>query len=683
MRISLAGVLAPLVLAALAAGAEYQEKLLHTFEAGAEGWTAANGASLSTAAEHATDGRRSLKVNFSRAQSYFELGSKLNLKGWDKLKLDVFNSGQPFNVTLRANDAAGHSYTCWYQRLGRGKNTLEYALRGFASRVPQKGKVASLDLSQMTLINIRADQKIPRPVDVYIDNVRLTRGDEPFVRPVASAAGKAVAEVAGNILSNSDFELGLQGWGSWGTWDGGKYSFGSGRGDYARTGSASAEITCEKRGRGGIFTSPMPVKRGQTYKLTLWARGKGGAILQLTTAGRVGPVPERWKKYEFNIPMNGNTYRLYIYNVGTGSLFVDTVSLVPPGGASSGTARAADEKPSKVTVRGDRTFVNGKPFFPIGIYGVSDPKADLAGTGMNFAIGGATGGSADKWYTACRKAGVMTIANLTGLLRGHLPHQAPAATARMKGRAALLGYYICDEPDHGAWNVPPPEIRQAHHMLKESDPNHPTIVLVMAWHRSMAYQYADTADIIASDPYSITDMDKPVRSTLWMDDALARKQPVWAVLQAGWDNTKPPSPEAIVCQAWSSVACGADAIIWFERKWCNRHPAQWTAIKKVSRELREVHDDLCNEEPEGIQPSFSDGRVIGTARKTPRGMLLVTVNKTLARVGQVEITLPSVRSGTAKELFGGGSGRVSGGKLRATFGPGERHVYRIAGPGAR
>ena len=696
MRRSLA-ICAVVTVALRTSAGGYEEKTLFSFERGdSGGWTGSGGASASVVREHATDGTGALKVTFPKAQSSFGRrqgpGGALDLSGWDKLKIDASNTGDPVVVTLRARDGSGRTYQCWYQRIGRGRSTLEYALRGLASKVPEKGKVTGLDLSNITAIDIRVDQnKLPTPACVYFDNVRLSRGTEPprsskEGRPKRRAAGRPVVDIPGNILQNPDFEMGLQGWGSWGQWDGGQYSFGTGRGEFAHTGAASAEIACEKVGRGGIFSPPL--KPPATCKLTFWARGAGGAKIRVSVTkggiSRTIDVPEEWTRYEFDTQVSDGS-RLYFCNVGAGSLYVDTVSLVPPGGAADADDPAVSERPSKVITKGDRTFVNGRPFFPIGIYGVRDPEKEFAGTGFNFAFGSATSGSPAEWYTLCREAGVMTVANLTGLMRGHMPEQAPAAISAVKRRSSLFGYYICDEPDHGAWNVTPPEIRAAHYLLKEADPGHPTIVLVMAWHRSMAYQYADTADIIASDPYSVSDMDKPVRSTLWMDDGLSNKQPVWVVLQAGWDKTPEPSPEAVRAQAYSAVASGADGIFWFELQYCKKHPKVWEPVKQASNELKEIHDELCGRGPEGMQPRFSDGRVIGIVKmsgaeradKTQRSTLVVTVNKTLEDAGEVEISAPGLGSKRAEVLFESRTVRFSGGKLKASFGPGERHVYRV------
>ena len=667
-------------------GAVYEEKSLWSFEArDTEGWRADGGATISVEDAHASEGDRALRVTFPGSQARIAVDGSMDLSGWEKLKFDVYNAGEPFIVTLMARDADGHTYTSWYQRVARGWNALEYSLRGFASRVPEQGKIEALDLTRIALLDLRVDMEMAQPADVYVDRIRVARGREPFTPLKEPAVGdRPVEEVPGNLLANGDFELGLQGWGSWGEWDGGRYAFGTGTGEDVYSGTASAEILCEQVGRGGIWAR-LEIPEAGPYRVKWAVRGRNGAdrmraVLEPSERGFVEEISvgEDWTLHERVFDAQPGRYSLYLHHVSAGVLYIDAVSVGPvDGGSGSDLSLPEKGAPTRVVVQGDRLSVDDRPFFPIGIYGVRDVAEDLAGTGFNTAIGNAVDAASPGWYARCRAAGVMTVANLTGLLRGHLPERAPAVARQLKNRPALLCYYLCDEPDHARWNVPPAEVRRAHRLLAAEDPAHPSLVLVMAWHRSMAYQYADAADIIVSDPYSVDDMDKPVRSTLWMEDARVEKQPVWVVLQVGWDQTPPLADEAMVCQAYSSIASGADGLFWFERGWCREHLQQWNLMARLSRELREIHDALCWDEPNEMQPTFSDDRVIGVLKRDRERVLLIAVNKTLEMVGNVEIAAPELGDARGVELFGGGEVSLSDGRFWAEFAPGQRHVYEV------
>lgn len=674
-------VLVLLLLASLQ-GVEYEERLIATFDTDAQGWQP-----VRAAGGHAAEDGGCLKLEIDQKGGGFAAYQALDCSGWHKLKFDIHAEGIPKNVSLVAVDADGKKYTSWYQRVAPGLNQLEYNLRGFGSTVPEKGAVNGLDVSRIASITLRVEGNIPGGVIYKVDNIRLTRGPEPSLVPEQSRHA-TTKPIPGNLLSNGDFELGLQEWGSWGKWDGGAYSFGRGQGDDVHTGQVAAAVFCQKKGRGGIFTT-VDLKRADTYTLRFAVKGNGAERMRYSLSS-VGDqslhkqehiaVSDEWTMQEVQWQQaSPGKVRLYLMHVSEGSLFLDTVSVTgtadqQPSASQQATAK---QQPSIVQVKGDRCTVNGKQFFPIGIYGVNDPAAELKDTGFNFAIGNAIGTSSDEWFLKCDEAGVMTIANMTGLMRAHLGAQAAQIVPQAADYASLFGYYLCDEPDHGRWNVTPYEIRQATDILHEADPNHPTVVLVMGWHRSMPYQYADAADIIASDPYSVDDMDKPVRNTLWMDDAQAGPQPVWTVLQAGWDKTEPLTPQALECQAYASIICGADGIFWFERQWCKRYPEQWNKIKSISRELATIHDMLCAEEPGAMQPVFSDSRIIGLLKQSDKELLLITVNKTLEVLDDVTITIPGLTAAEADEYFVDGNPIFEDGSINIDFKPGQRRVFRI------
>ncbi len=674
--------------------ASYKEKVITSFDKDAEGWRASAGAK----GGHSTEHGGSLQVTFTHGQQAFESTKTYDMSGWDKIKMDIYSPTVAHCVTLNAFDEAGKRYTCLHQLVNQGQNTIEYNLRGLASTIPDRGKVVALDLTKIAKIQIKLDGR--GPLDgkkvFFVDNVRLTKGTEPFIRPEPlKKTGKSIEAVPGNILVNGNFELGLQYWNSWPQWDGGQYAFGAGFDKDVYDGRASAKMFCIKKGRGGIFQTVALEELGEytikfsvkgvdgAEKIKMGFEGKGKNKKIIGNKFKVVQVTDKWQHVEvkWNVKDKGIA-TLYFYHVGLGSLFLDAVSVATPSGKTgSGGAITMHEgeTPSKVVIKGDRTFVNGKPFFPIGMYEVKDPVKDYKGTGFNFAIDGATGAPSKGWFKKCKEAGVMTIAGMTGMMRAHMGRTAAGLVPYVKNREAFFGYYLCDEPDHGKWNVTPAELRQATNILNEADPNHPTINLVMGWHRSRPYQYADSANVLSVDPYSLgNDMDKPVRNALWMEDAQAKKQPCWTVLQFGWDNRRPvPKKEELYGQVYASLACGVDGVLWFQRKWGYEHPKAWAILKTISLELKEIHDDLCGEEPKEIQPQFSDKRVIGITKKTDKGYLLIVVNKTIEDVGKVRITVPQLGNRALTPLFDSEKVSAENGAFLATFAPGQRHVYRI------
>ena len=129
-------------------------------------------------------------------------------------------------------------------------------------------------------------------------------------------------------------------WGGW-SWGGDYENHWEDRPKYVHSGTYSARIACVgKPGRIGISTPKIPVMPGATeYKLTYWACGEGANMLFVNfESGARGTVrlkiPPGWKQYELvgKVDAGAKTFSLYLYHVGTGTIWLDDLSLVPVGG---------------------------------------------------------------------------------------------------------------------------------------------------------------------------------------------------------------------------------------------------------------------------------------------------------------------------------------------------------------
>ena len=678
--------------AALVGGQAYEEKLLESFEGGAvpRGWEAS--AELSVVAEHATQGTHALKVTLEKeGANVGATGLNWNLAGYDKLKFDITIEGVPVVLTLRVKDRAGATYQSWYYLVKPGYNRVEYIIDGLAS---------ALDVTQIDSVNLRIDQQTPKPAIFFIDNVRATRGPDDDSWLLPKERPTKPLEVAGNLIPNPSFEQGMEQWGSWGQWDGGSYTFGSGSGPDAHSGGASAAIICQKPGRGGIMTEAMHLPAAGTYQVSLFVKGKDGARFRSSAANgevvgaREFEVPGAWTevKYEVKIADPAKEFRLYVYNVGGGTLFVDDVALVAPGGAQPQAEKRSQvaRKAPVISIEGEVMKLDGKPFFPIGIYGASDPKAQLAGTAFNLVTGGATSSTGLSYLDACAEAGVYSWVSLTGLMRGHLPWQAPDVVAPVKDHPAVLGWYLCDEPDHGGWNVPPPELRLAKKLIAESDKAaHPAITLVMSWAPSNIYQYRDTCDILASDPYCIKqerpcDLQYVSRCVDTMRQAVHEVKPVWVVLQAGWDVTPEPTREEEYAMTYLAVTHGADGILWFALDYTLKHPPLWQTLKDLAKEL-ETLSPVLTAKTVWMKQGLGHPAVHAILKETDKAYVLIAVNAPEVKAPHedangVKLPIPEVAAkaaGKAKVLFENREVPVEQGAITDNFRLYERHVYEI------
>jgi hypothetical protein len=676
-------------------------RLLASFETQSELARCDSSGEMSLSEKHITQGKRALKISYGIVRPSFEMttgDTVWDFSGHDKLKLDIYLDGAPMIVTMRISDKPGKTYTSWYYLIREGYNVVEYSILGMSSVI---------DVSQVSYFRFSTESAYtqtyvvdaseldsgrpePKAAIIYMDNLRLTRGEDDDSWLISAGEAKPLVQVPGNVIQNGDFELGMYGWSSWGTWDDGQYIFGSGAGDDAYSGFASASIICQKQGRGGFWANlPVSLDAG-VYDFTFFAKGRGddvrmfynfeGAGAEFISANRGSPrfdVPEEWvkKTYQVEVSEKAQSIRLYFYSVGGGTLFIDAVSLAREGAKAQKEPETRRQlKPSKVEMRGAVTYVNGEPFFPVGFYH-GDPKG-LKGTGFNFTVHGIP----DKdFLDECLENGIMVTPNLQGVMRVHLPGQAPAAARPFRDHPAVFGWYVCDEPDHARWNVPPPEMRLATKLLHEYDPDHLTWTVVMPWADSNIYQYADTVDIISTDVYPINknkpcDLLKIARGTDVMRRAVRGKKPVWIVPQ----SSSVAMPEEEYCVTYLAIAHGANGIIYWEYNDARKNPEIWESMVKISIELKELTPVLTSITSDK-EVTVSDKNIHAIMKEVDDNLYLIAVSAKPEPIFGVRITLPKIGEDNARVLFENRSVPIEDGVIADDFNVYERHVYEIPG----
>jgi hypothetical protein len=679
-----------------ASGTE-QAKLLDSIETQDRVNRWGSSGTITLSLKHATEGEHSLRIAYDQVAPSFGVdGFDIDISSYRKIKFDIYLEGAPMTVNARFKDTNGNVYTSWYYLINKGYNVIEYSIAGLATKIDTKhfaGFEAKSDsaYSESYVADISemdGKQGPQRAAIVYIDNLRLTKGpddDNWLLKPKPS---KPLVKIPGNIIQNNDFELGMQNWGSWGKWDGGVYTFGSGQGENVKSGQASLAIICETKGRGGVWTG-MELQAGQ-YTLTYWVKGSAsgckmfhnlGNVVTLEGAGsEYFDVPTDWTKRVSTLKAENQTQsRLYIYSVGPGTVYIDAVSLARKTAGTGDTAAEAKQslklkKPKKVTLDKNRILIDGRPFFPIGIY--NGKPSELTDTGFNLLS--TVSGVSDTMAALdeCEKYGMKMWVSLTGLARSHLPSKADEIARRYKNHPALLCWYNCDEPDHSFWNVPPTEIRAMSKTLAAEDDNHPSSVLFMAWAPSNSYQYADSADILIMDPYSWK-----ISTLLIQVDTLrhaaGQDKPMWIVLRFGWDNEKEPSAEYLYATTYGAITHTADGVLWFSYSYSKRHPDIWRVLKKISLELKELSPILLTDtSSKKVSVSNHD---IHTLLKEHNGQAgLITVNINTEPVENVEMAIAGATAGRADVKFENRSTPVINGVITDNFKANERHVYVLS-----
>jgi len=641
-------------------------------------WTSSGTLSLST--EHVTEGTYSLKAVFGSVTPTltFDPSSTFDVSGYRKIKFDLYVEGDTMTPTARFFDSSWDSYRSWYYLYNTGFQTVEYAIPGIETLA---------DSSSLIEINIAAGSSLPTGTTIYLDNLRATDGpdDDSWLQNLYQ--GEPSLEDPNSILINADFELGLHKWGSWGEWDNGQYIFSSATGSgNVKSGIYSMTIICIDLGRGGIWTEEDLTLEATDYDLTFWVKGSDTSaecfysfegddsanFSQGRTCARFA-VGTSWTEKSFPVTLTAqSTAKLYLFSTGGGTLYLDAVNLVRSDGQGGPDPNAPPMTPSIVTVSGQNTFVDSNSFFPIGIYG--GVPSELGSTGFNL-IASVQGGDNLDSLDDCEQYGLMAWVSLNGIARGHMPEQADVAARPLKNHPAVLCWYNCDEPDHQGWNVPPPEIRFMTKELVAEDANHPSGVLNMPWTPSNMYQYADTADILMTDPYDL-DVAVVADQVDTQRDAAGQNKPIWIVLRAF--GTSEPSTSYLYGCAYAAVTHTANGILWFDYTYCQTHSNTWNTVKAISLELEDLSDALVSN-TSSLEVTVSDPDVDTILKEYNGNLYLIAVNIGSSSSG-VELTISGVTATQADVWFESRTEPIVSGTITDDFAADGRHVYVFTAP---
>ncbi len=253
-----------------------------------------------------------------------------------------------------------------------------------------------------------------------------------------------------------------------------------------------------------------------------------------------------------------------------------------------------DRKPQNLTETGT-ILVDGKPFFPIGLYHVSASHYPmLAEAGFN-CVQGIGPGNLERFgetLDACAANGLMMDVPLyaNGQVAANLADSLAGIEA-YADHPAVLCWKIIDEPDiRPEITDETPEVYAA---LKAADPAHP-IELTLCQPPGFGY-WANFCDMMQVDPYPIPRQPLTMVSD-WVDTAMAGLEPwqhLTAVLQSGWipEPMNQPTPEQARSMVYLSLIHGAKGIFWYSFRdpgWRLEKTPLWDAFPAINAELMEL-----------------------------------------------------------------------------------------------
>ena len=309
----------------------------------------------------------------------------------------------------------------------------------------------------------------------------------------------------------------------------------------------------------------------------------------------------------------------------------------------------------KVTLRDDgRTLVDGKPFFPIGLYAVCKREfngndfdrafADMRAGGFNFAH--TYGEISVDFLDAANKYGM----KLWCAVR---PSQEGLVMDSLRHNPAVLAWYLGDDTSD---NTTPEELMSRESFVKAIDPTRISCQADPVGPREfsrIASRYADYVggtDVFMPELYPVrgaagdeTDSNFVAKIIHDMEsiseDARrngdGRPHGVWAIIQyfKGWGNWGHfPTKEQLSAMTWAAVVHGASGIAWYtyggfydkvnkmDNQGVASTPERWRNVCEVATRLKELSPFLV-ERPPKDQPKVY---VVSGAAVDPFGRPAVT-----------------------------------------------------------
>lgn len=304
----------------------------------------------------------------------------------------------------------------------------------------------------------------------------------------------------------------------------------------------------------------------------------------------------------------------------------------------------------KVTVdRDKRLVVDGKPFFPIGVYvsSLSDSTLTaLKGSPFNCVL--SYGKPTVEQLDACNAAGLKVIVNLKDAYLGM--RYCPKAITNdasetewvvnhvntLKKHPAVLAWYTNDET--GPEMVD--RMSKRFKLLERIDPDHPTYICV--YQVDQLREYVGSFDIVGTDNYPIGQTGNPpisrvadtARSTR---NAFLGKKPFWQVPQIfDWGGyfkerapkTRAPTEDEMKNMAWQCVAEGANGVIAYayhslaKTAWRDPVKVQWQKACRAYASVAQHAEVLLSTEPAPAVKGMPNGVLARSWRANGKDWIL-------------------------------------------------------------
>ncbi len=328
------------------------------------------------------------------------------------------------------------------------------------------------------------------------------------------------------------------------------------------------------------------------------------------------------------------------------------------------------EKPALLDARGS-FIVDGKPYFPRGIYGHSFNSKELSllkNQGFNTCYSAYDFTNrkllADL-FEETRQAGMrlMFYIRLKDMMKDEAYFQKLTETIRAyANHPALLCWQLEEEPPlkpEAVVNAIP----RTYHIIKTIDKVHPIVITHNRFPKEFDF-YKNLSDVIDIDSYPLSGARHQPLEQIAQDVSKAAMgrpaawQGIAASLQSGWtpDLSTQPAPEQAHVMVYLALVSGAKSIFWYSFREANGYELTktplWPHLKKINDEIEKLTPILLlgDEVSISCQPSGIRFKALDYQGK----IWLLAVNP-YAEAAEIVLPLPDILSAKRWSIFRGNS----------------------------
>lgn len=288
-----------------------------------------------------------------------------------------------------------------------------------------------------------------------------------------------------------------------------------------------------------------------------------------------------------------------------------------------------------------RAIVDGKPFFPLGMFSDAVTASNIeiyAQSAFNcimpYHIPFKT---AKTQLDLCREKGIRLIYSIKDVYAGSKWCSKDIRTEadelrvvskcveNFRDHPALLAWYLNDEMPLTML----PRLVARRDLLERLDPGHPTWIVVYQY--TQIREYLKSFDVVGTDPYPIPKRPA-LMATEWTRATAAGTmgcKPMWQVPQAfDWGykkkpearkNLRPPTEAEMRSMSWQCIANGANGLIFYsfhalhDPEYPVPFETRWAECRRVAEEIARFFPVLLSDEKADLPPALGlcDAKNVG------------------------------------------------------------------------